>query len=818
MDYEIPESNVYYIPDILKNYTGKNVLVRYNDMEIYYNVPTDVDIDKWFETEQLKWIWLFRDDSGDDNTIFEEGDVIEVDELEPITSNNQPEFKLQDGVSLCVVNGLLKSDINKKTGLMKKSTILYENKKYNKNVLEMQNKYNNGASIEELEIIADKLNITYVLYSPVNLYYPIITIGSGIERKFLYTDGHLEYFENTEDLIQEVPELEQDSKLYTWYRRDTKNNINWASTKDKIYQVKSTYESGDFTARNGFDYISENEDLYNFVHSIRTTCSPKFLNGMTNEKWLDLLENNNVRELDMTNAYVKYMEHPEYKGHPINFSKLYNVDRIVGEGIYIIEPIYISTHCEALNEILEKGILTSMEIRAYQKLLPNTKFKIKKGFWGSHLVQNPFTQSEIDNKDYKYIIGNLIRTNSKLVYYTKTQSQNCVNRLNSETYTINFHDKVSVLTNNTKNKTYAHHSIFMISGMNIFTIEQMFKTKMKPIRINVDALCFMNKLPPTDEILPVFREKTVRKNKSNKYRNSDKIFKSKLINTDFSIDYEKEIGPINVLVGKAGAGKTHFAVSNSRRPVLFVNSDAMAKLKHKNKIVAVTHQKWADHIKNGTTSEKILKYKKYVDNATDIIIDEATLLTKQQIEDLISLYSKKRIYILWGSGQTKMWSCELLDISKYNQIDFNYSHRIKDETHRVLTDHMYECANKCSGGSCCTEMRKYVQDNFKEADATSVSEDSVTLARGTTQYKQLFSIRNIKLKDDIKKTAKENNIYSVESIQGDDNTFLMYYIVINHMDCNHLYTAFSRASTHEKCKYIKLKTIELAPIKGTKKS
>tara|TARA_R110000822_G_scaffold81194_4_gene193070 strand:+ start:1249 stop:4539 length:3291 start_codon:yes stop_codon:yes gene_type:complete len=243
------------------------------------------------------------------------------------------------------------------------------------------------------------------------------------------------------------------------------------------------------------------------------------------KKYKKNLNESDIKQIDMSKAYTRCCDSPEFCGYPAKITDMRKTDRIMGVGFYLVEEFSdIPDFIEKLGVYFNNNIYTSPELKYIKKLGAN--FKIIAGCWGTTCNINWGLEKDetgeytgmykkSDNKsgcrNYVKWFGCSIKTTGHTTYKYMTDNKKYIENWAYENihcgeegvnikYTQGlrdggeaFKDYYNVLMNIPKQNIYHHSHIasFIYGYQRIMMMEQLSKIPIdKIVRVCVDGIYY----------------------------------------------------------------------------------------------------------------------------------------------------------------------------------------------------------------------------------------------------------------------------------------------------------------------------------------
>ncbi len=621
---------------------------------------------------------------------------------------------------------------------------LYDEQKHNKNrrsiqfyrrilkiAKEYKNNYPDGGSIEIIRELANKLRINFIIkpvFSIVDnkgeFYYKILSKTKS-KITFEYTNTRLNHLEiandrylnknpillSVSDMELKFKELIKDDK-FPLFQQNSKKEYMWISTIDEYYtldtETKKIYDRF-YEENKEITSIDSNSPISNLIReSVHIT-------GQHNIKYPSIVQ---FKRIDQEKAYANFNQCSYYQGimntftdyRKVNISTDNYIDFLKSHiGIYRVENFDLDGCDKNTKRILrrikiyKKGSFTSPELIFL--LDHKVKFEIKYGTWGVKPIDFKFPDYMYERERscqsnprwYSKIVGSMASYNS----YKKVQmygEKRWAEHLKSERYDIIFHedydwiqkndpkcegDIQGILTTEFKKKKITHKNhiaSFITSYARISLLQQLFDIKYNDIYAIITDEIIVKKFSEF-KIRNLFREKNSNK-PFNKYYSSSFL-------SYYNLKYEAPTSDINSMtnsivvchIGQGGSGKTYSLCTDDGYIDKIYTAPSHKLRKEKEKEFPSINTDVIYNIINNPVYDRKYKY----NNPSVIIIDEATQLSKEQLDEVLLLYPYSKI-LLAGDFNSKGFIYQLppfqgtkLNISKFTKIIHKGNRRAKDD-------------------------------------------------------------------------------------------------------------------------------------------
>jgi len=699
-----------------------------------------------------------------------------------------------------------------------------------------------GVVKEELQTIADKLQINIIIKLPFDTLEPLLQVKCNkkqlttfeyINTKLNHVDGftHNEIVnkKNKEISCEEMEEMYnnlRENNEYFIFKRNH-NSISSISTMEYTYIHKQDFNefTNQFKKDTGLssckvcDFKDRNLSQY-----IRASCNANltidFINTQPDIEDTNEIQLGEYKCMDMEKAYKNVDKCKFYEGYLGKITGFRKTDRVVGIGIYTITNLSLP---DKLNKLNEKMLIwkngnpyPSPELEFLKS--QGATFDITEGCWGNSINFNfddPNWLNIVDDgrnatrtKWYAKFVGTLECYTDKESFYMNAEKdyiKNLISYLPEEKYKT-YEDEVRFLIDRTENKHLTHIASFIKSYTRINMMEQLMSMEYDDlIRVCVDGIYYYGDYTH----LNIFRseDKEIKNNlETGMYCSNYYINKTWSCEADFKENYKTELH-----TGVGGGGKTHKQLTDTGivNCIYFAPSWKLARKKAEeyNKPVNVWYNLLTDDPE---------KWGAIARNYNTLIIDEVSMMSNESKELILKRFAGLKIIMcgdigfqLDNIGEGTSFKKEGFDYYE----EHNTNHRVKcDKLHFLLN----KIRNMMASNYGSKDIKDYILTNFKnikDIPDYNVNDMILTYTNKrkdifTETYKhldkyyitentQMYSNGEIvKFKPD--NTACElRHAYTTHSIQGETAEHNLYIDIrfINYKKM--LYTALSRARYYD---------------------
>lgn len=700
-----------------------------------------------------------------------------------------------------------------------------------------------GVVKEELQNIADKLQINIIIKLPFDTLEPLLQVKCNKKQltTFEYINtklNHVDGFTHNEIVNKKNKEIscEEMEQLYNNLRENNDyfifkrnhNSISSISTMTATYIHKQDFNefTNQFKKETGLsgckvcDFKQKSLSQY-----IRASCNANltidFINTQPDiEDPNDKCELGDYNCMDMEKAYKNVDKCKFYDGYLGKINSFRKTDHIVGIGIYTITNLKLTDKLNKLNEkmsIWRNGNpYPSPELQFL--ISEGATFDITEGCWGERINFNfddpnwlnivDDNREKTNTKWYAKFVGTLECYSEKESFYMNAEKdyiKNLISYLPENKYKT-YEDEVRFLIDRDENKHLTHIASFIKSYTRINMMEQLMSMEHKDIiRVCVDGIYYYNDY----KMLNIFRKE-------------DKEIKNNLDTGVYCSNYShnfvwsckaefKENYKTELHTGVGGGGKTHTQLidTGNIKPMYFAPSWKLARKKAQeyNVPVNVWYNLLTDDPERWGTIAR---------NYNTLIIDEVSMMSNESKELIIKRFAGLKIIMcgdigfqLDNIGTGTPFKCEGFEY--YEQHNNNY--RVKCDKLLFLLN---KIRNMMVSGYGSKDIKDYILLNFKQIkDIPDYSVNDMILTYTnkrkdifTEMYKHLdkyyitentqnYSNGEIVLHRPDNTTCELRHAYTTHSIQGETTEYNLY-IDIKHINYKKmLYTALSRARYYD---------------------
>jgi hypothetical protein len=701
-----------------------------------------------------------------------------------------------------------------------------------------------GVVKEELQSIADKLQINIIIKLPFDTLDPLLEIKCNkkqlttfeyINTKLNHVDGftHNEIVnkKNKEISCEEMEQMYNDlrkNKEYFIFKRNH-NSISSISTINATYIHKQDFNEfvNQFKKDTGLssckvcDFKQSNLSQY-----IRASCNANltidFKQVHPDIEDKEDIELGEYKCIDMEKAYKNVDKCNFYEGYLGKITGFRQTNKIVGIGIYTITNLSLP---DKLNKLNGKMLIwkngnpyPSPELHFLKS--QGATFNITEGCWGNSInfdFSDPNWLNVVDdNREktntrwYSKFVGTLECFSEKESFYMNAEKdyiKNLISYLPENKYKT-YEDEVRFLIDRNENTHLTHIASFIKSYTRINMMEQLMSMEYDDlIRVCVDGIYYYNDYP----CLNIFREE-------------EKEIKNNLETGTYCSNYYhnfvwnceaefKEHTFTELHTGVGGGGKTHKQLTDKGniKVKYFAPSWKLARKKAEEYNVKV--DVWYNLLTDDPE-----RWGAIARNYNTLIIDEVSMMSNESKELILKRFAGLKIIMC---GDIGFQLDNIGNGTPFKKEGFDY-YEEHNNNYRVKCDKLLFLLNKIrymmasSPVVSSKDIKDYILNNFKNVkDIPNYSVNDMILTytnkrkdEFTEMYKHLdkyyitentqnYSNGEITLFKPENTRCELRHAYTTHSIQG-ETTEHNLYIDIKHINYKKmLYTALSRARYYD---------------------
>lgn len=628
-------------------------------------------------------------------------------------------------------------------------------------------KYSSGIPESEIQNVCDNLNISIEIYDlfkrhTLNFY------SKNSRNTFCFINqrfNHLELLNNYsldvknaklvskdelkskyEDLI-----LKGENPLYKCNYNDEITAI--FSANQGVYYLDDPFK----IARDNFNksiglnqlkFSTTEENIFYFLkYGSRTTTHQLFhpiydYRGDTVKVIYDMKD---YKEYDLKKAYSQFKTSKQYLGFPSKLTNYQLINQLATKefltkniGYFFIDSIdysKLSTNTLKFFKALgvSSGIYSSPELLLF--LEHNLKFNLEYGLWSVVPFHFEFSPEMLETGYYKKWTGELNMFNTSIKYYQKrlpNQEKFLGHLLNSYPEEISVFSDTIIYSKPIKTlKTFGHIGGFMTAYTRTIMINELLNHNYKDIlALKLDSFICKKDITPNN---PLFVEKPVRVLNKNgfPFMNLTPIyFNGNLyIPTPPTSKYDERFSNrVLCLNGQGGSGKTHYVLTNEGIIDKIFSAVPWRLCVEKQKEFNVKAVSFAclsgkefvanDKVKKSLCYSEDKEINPSLHTPSNIIIDEMTMLTNDDINKVISTYPYSRIWFIGdvsskGKAFQTTFQNNYFNLSKMKLITFSNDYRSKCDKLKELKLNLRKFRElELTEDEQILEIYKFIKSNF----------------------------------------------------------------------------------------------------------
>ena len=708
-------------------------------------------------------------------------------------------------------------------------------------VKKLEEKYReNGVIKEDLQSVADKLQINIIIKLPFDNIEPLVEVKCNKKQltTFEYINtklNHVDGFTHNEIVNKKNKEIscEEMETMYNKLRENgdyfifkrNHNSITSISTLNATYIHKQDFNefTNEFKKNTNLSSCKicdfQQKDLSQYV---RASC-----NANLTIDFIDIEKAKNIEEteynyncMDMEKAYKNVNKCKFYNGYLGKIFSFRKTNKIVDIGIYTITNLSLPYKLNKLNKkmlIWKNGNPYPSPELEYLKS-EGAKFDIIEGCWGDKIDFNfddtnwlnivDDNREKTNTKWYAKFVGTLECYSEKESFYMNAEKEyikNLITYLPENKYKT-YEDEVRFLIDKNENKHLTHIASFIKSYTRINMMEQLMTMNYDDIiRVCVDGIYYYNDY----KFLNIFRDenKEIKNNLETGFYCSNYFNQYKWrCDADFKENYKTELH-----TGVGGGGKTHQQLTDKGiiKPIYFAPSWKLARKKAEEYNIHV-------NVWYNLLTDDPEKWQPIIRNYNTIIIDEISMMSNESKELILKRFKNCKIIMC---GDVGYQLDNIGDGTLFKKEGFEY-YEEHNNNYRVKCDKLLFLLNKIrnmmTSNYNSKDIKDYILLNFKQIkkiENYNVNDMILTYTNKRknifteiykhldkyyiTENTQMYSNGEIVLFKPHNTASELRHAYTTHSIQG-ETTENNLYIDIKHINYKKmLYTALSRARYYE---------------------
>jgi len=629
------------------------------------------------------------------------------------------------------------------------------------------NKYSSGIPENDIQIICDTLNISIEIYdlfkrNTLKFYSKNSrNTFSFINQRFNHVELLNNYSLDTKNaklITEDELKLKYDELLKKGenplYKTNTNNELTAIFTANEgVYYLNDPFK----IARDNFNksinlnqvkFSTDDENIFYFLkYGSRTTTHQLFhqiydYRGDTVKVIYDMKD---YKEYDLKKAYSQFKTSTQYIGFPSKLTNYQLINQLATKefltkniGYFFIDGIdYSNLSINTLKFFkalgVSSGIYSSPELLLF--LEHNLKFNLEYGLWSVVPFHFEFSPEMLETGYYKKWTGELNMFNTSIKYYQKrlpNQEKFLGHLLNSYPEEISVFSDTIIYSKPIKTlKTFGHIGGFMTAYTRTIMINELLNHNYKDIlALKLDSFICKKDIKPNNSL---FVEKPVRVLNKNgfPFMNSTPIyFNGNLyIPTPPTSKYDERFSNrVLCLNGQGGSGKTHYVLTNEgiidkifsavpwrlcveKQKEFNVKSVSFACLSGKEFIVK-------DKVTKTICYNEDKDINPSLHTPANIIIDEMTMLSNDDINKVILTYPYSRIWFIGdvsskGQAFQTTFKNNYFNLSKMKLITFSIDYRSKCDKLKELKIKLREFRElNITEPEQLLQIYKFIKSNF----------------------------------------------------------------------------------------------------------
>lgn len=595
--------------------------------------------------------------------------------------------------------------------------------------------YSNGIPEKDIQHVCNVLHISIEIFDLFNRQ-TLNFSSTNSRHKFCFINqryNHLELLNNY-SLDTKTATLLNNDELKNKYDELLKNGENPLYQTDINNQITCIYSAnkGVFSlndpfkvARDKFNnsinlsfvkFTTEDKNIFNFLSKSSRTTTHQLFNPLYNfseeeEQWKCIYNLNELKEYDLKKAYSQFQKNKYYIGFPSKLTNFQLINQLATKefleqniGYFFINKINYSKLSEntfkffkSLN--ISNGIYSTPELLLFQN--HGLEFNIYYGLWSIVPYHFEFSPEMLESGYYKKWTGGLNMFSSKIKYYQKrlpSQEKFLGHILNSYCEEISIFSDIILFEREKKYKsTYGHIGGFLTAYTRSMMIEELLTHDFNDIlALKLDSFICKNHVKPNNDLFIQKPVKVLNKN-GIPFMNFSPIYTHsyEILTPPKSIFNNMYNSRVNLLKGQGGSGKTHFILTEQGFLDKFYSAVPWRLCVEKSKEYNIKSVSFASLIGKEFNDKKHLAY--FQDpqinptkhTPSNIIIDEMTMLTNDDIKKVSQLYPYSKIWFVGdvsyeGKAYQTTFGNNTFDLSNMNIINFDIDYRSKCDELKTL--------------------------------------------------------------------------------------------------------------------------------------
>ena len=672
-----------------------------------------------------------------------------------------------------------------------------------------------------IQEIADKLNITIEIDLPSTINTKVQHLrfkGKHSRRTFKFVNTRMNHVElnevscknNYEEISDEemkklFDKLKEEGKFFLW-KKTAGGMLKQINTLNKVFIPEANSYAQEL------EEFEENNGLNNYrINYYDNPCLGEFIQDALNHNCSLILNDNydesELKHIDMSKSYSRGMDCVCYEGYLAKVTDFRFTDKIMGIGIYQIRKInygdsVIAERIKKLKILRPYNSYPSPELKYYQSM--GITFDIIGGCWGTS------TDIEFhgDREEGTGMFEKMDGVSHYCRWYGVTQLTNFFERysficddavyaglmgnLANCNIRFNYEKGEGIIEYKKKEAFNTHHfACFVNSYARINLIEQLKLIKGDIIAVQVDGIYYVGEA----ELTPLFKaDKKITIDSISKH---SKCYVDSNGKKDYNFgDGEGYYNRVEIHTGEGGCGKTHGRlIDKGLCGVCFSTTPY--------KLLRTKQEEYKDYNFGAVVVAQLLHsdpsiwgnyYRKY----SVFVIDEASMITENQKNELIKRYDKHKLIFCGDLGfQLPPPQGIEMKIGNIPVIRWSGNKRCKCPELKKILDVLRECIEK---GLECPSMDglkfmgidiiQKVKIDYKAEDLiianSNVKKDFYTARYGRDEDLDIIlKSHKKKLEGNISfsdKVKANNFIQLCDRFMGDGRETLEKYVILNNTE------------------------------------
>ena len=452
--------------EYLRSNAGHRVRIRFYEPEgplsqgskgtnirnVTYNIPGANEFNNWY-VRNIQWSWDYPEN------VWDEHPGARMLGYRP--SRGMTDARVAQAFAHGITNCLLTPILNWGISQESEAKSLTSKKRYSKfvrDVMMLLNKYPNAVPEEDLQSVADLLQIKIEVVFAMPNSVPFISVQSSKKflRTFKFINTRVDHVELnsvvsddpevvTQEFMQEL--LTQQTDQIVFYNKNTTgvSSVNTINAKyileDEYRECVNKFEQDTGFSKCKIDHISE-PGLSKFVRAgthFNCTVDYEPIWEQSEDGFEYLLDETGIRHIDMEKAYTQHRASKYYCGFMNMVHHFRVTDRVQGIGLWVIEDLDYSGVCDNTREHLETlNVYSSGQIYTNGDLAFLTDvgatYRVTAGAWShspihfdfpDEMVNGVFVCGKQRTKYYCKWVGSCFSAETDNMLFTKGNAKFC---------------------------------------------------------------------------------------------------------------------------------------------------------------------------------------------------------------------------------------------------------------------------------------------------------------------------------------------------------------------------------------------------------